>query len=85
MEVDGGVLWCLPGGADHAGQQCPLLLQSELHHSRSLELLADPLTLLQVVDEHELYTDVLTVRHLTNRERGVTPVQVASSTQTFRL
>ena len=57
---------CLPGGADHSGQQCPLLLQSELHHSRSLKLLSDPLTLLQVVDEHELHSDVLAVRHLTH-------------------
>lgn len=71
----GGVTWwsgpCrglrgLPGGADHAGQQRPLLLQSELHHPRSLKLLSDPLALLQVVDEHELHPDVLTVRHLGN-------------------
>uniref|UniRef100_A0A146YLN3 Uncharacterized protein n=1 Tax=Fundulus heteroclitus TaxID=8078 RepID=A0A146YLN3_FUNHE len=53
-----------PGGANHASQQRPLLLQSELHHSWSLELLPDPLTLIQVVDEHELHADVLAVRHL---------------------
>ncbi len=62
------VYCCVPGGADHAGQQRPLLLQSELHDSRSLKLLSDPLALLQVVDEHELHTDVLTVRHLTNQQ-----------------
>jgi len=58
--------WGVPGGAHHAGQQRPLLLQSELHHTGSLKLLPDPLTLLQVVDEHELHADVLTVRHLSH-------------------
>lgn len=59
--------WCLPGGADHPSQQRPFLLQSELHDAGSLELLPDPLTLVQIVDEHELNADVLTVRHLTHK------------------
>lgn len=62
------LLWNRPGGADHAGQQRPLLLRSELHHTWSLKLLPDPLTLLQVIDEHELHADVLTVRHLHTNE-----------------
>lgn len=53
-----------PGGSDHPGQQPPLLLHGELHDARGLKLLPDPPTLLQVVDEHELYPDVLTVRRL---------------------
>ena len=54
----------LPGGADRAGQQGPFLLRSELHDARGLKLLADPLALLQVIDEHELHADVLAVCHL---------------------
>lgn len=57
-----------PGGSDHSGQQSPLLLHGELHDSRGLKLLPDPLALLHVVDEHELDPDVLTVRHLKDRE-----------------
>lgn len=64
------VLRCSPGGADHAGQQRSLLLQGELHDAGRLELLPDPLALLQVVDEHELHADVLTVRHLRGGRGG---------------
>lgn len=53
-----------PGGADHPGQQRPLLLQGELHDAWRLKLLPDPLALLQVIDEHELHADVLAVGHL---------------------
>lgn len=81
-----------PCGSDHSGQKSPLLLQTELHDSRCLKLLSDPLALLQVVDEHELHTDVLTVRHLTNQQHrwvlgAVTdewPVQVKSSTHRLK-
>lgn len=59
-----------PGGADHAGQQGPLLLQGELHDAGRLELLPDPLALLQVVDEHELHADVLAVGHLEAGQNG---------------
>ena len=62
----------LPGGADRAGQQGPLLLGGELHDPRGLKLLPDPLALLQVVDEHELHADVLAVRHLGNT--CITPI-----------
>lgn len=56
-----------PSGSDHPGQQGSLLLQRELHHTRLLKLLPDPLALLQVIDEHEFHPDVLAVRHLGGR------------------
>lgn len=59
-----------PGGSDHSAQESPLLLQTELHDSRGLKLLPDPLALVHVVDEHELNTDVLTVGHLEERPAG---------------
>lgn len=57
-----------PGGSDHSGQKGSLLFQTELHYSRSLELLSDPLALLHVVNEHELDSDMPTVRHLQRPE-----------------
>lgn len=57
---------CVPGGADHASQQSSLLLQAELHDSRPLNFLSDPLTLVQVIDEHELNPYMLAIRHLRN-------------------
>lgn len=54
----------LPGGADSASQQGSFLLRGELHDTRGLKLLADPLTLVQVIDKHELHAYVLAVRHL---------------------
>lgn len=53
-----------PGGSDHPGQESLLLLQTELHDPWSLKLLSDPLTLLHVVNKHELHSDVLTVSRL---------------------
>ena len=55
----------VPGGSNHASQQGSLLLDGEMPSTRSLKLLPDPLTLVQVIDEHELNADVLTVCHLT--------------------
>lgn len=57
---------CVPGGADRAGQQCAFLLQAELHDPGTLKLLTDPLALVQVVNEHELHSYVLAIRHLTH-------------------
>lgn len=57
-----------PGGADHPGQQSPLLLQTEVHDSWCLKLLSDPLALLHVINEHKLYSNMLTVGHLQERE-----------------
>ncbi len=57
---------CVPGGADHASQQSSLILQAELHDSRPLKLLSDPLTLVQVIDEHELNPYMLAICHLKN-------------------
>lgn len=57
-----------PCGSDHSGQKSPLLLQTKLHDSWCLKLLSDPLALLQIINEHKLDTDMLTVGHL--EERG---------------
>lgn len=54
----------LPGGPYKPGQQGPLLFIGELHDSRGLKLLPDPLALLQIINEHELHTNVLAVGHL---------------------
>lgn len=54
----------LPCGSDHAGQECSLFLQGEVHDARLLKLLSDPLALVQVVNEHELDADVLAIGHL---------------------
>lgn len=59
-----------PGGSDHPGQQSPLLLQTELHDSWSLKLLPDPLALLNVINEHKLDSDMLTVGHLEKRGKA---------------
>lgn len=53
-----------PCRSDQAGQQRSLLIVGELHDSRSLEFLTNPLTLLHVVDEHELHADVTAIRRL---------------------
>lgn len=60
-----------PCGSDHSAQKSPLLLQTELHDSWCLKLLSDPLALFHVVNEHELYSDMLTVGHLEDREKGL--------------
>ena len=44
-----------------SSQQQTLLISGQVHDVRRLELLPDPLALLQVVDEHVLDTDVLAV------------------------
>ena len=46
-----------PGRARHAGQNQPLLVVAEVHDARTLDLLADPVALLQVVDVHVLHAD----------------------------
>ena len=48
-------------GSGQSSQQQTLLISGQVHDLRRLELLADPLALLQVVDEHVLDTDVLAV------------------------
>lgn len=60
----------LPGGPYKPGQQGPLLLIGELHDPRGLKLLPDPLALLQIVNEHELHTNVLAVGHLSTYIQG---------------
>lgn len=63
---------CVPHGAHQPRQQSPFILVRELHNSRRLKLLTDPLALLHIVDEHELQPNVLAVGILasenTNRE-----------------
>lgn len=59
-----------PGGPHKPGEQGPLLIAGELHDPRRLELLPDPLALLQVVDEHELHPNVLAVGHLFTHGQG---------------
>lgn len=51
----------LPHGAHQPCQQSPFVVIAELHNSRRLELLTDPLALLHVVDEHVLQANVLAV------------------------
>lgn len=61
---------CWPCGSDQAGEQSPLLGIGELHDSRSLDFLTDPLTLVHVVDEHELDPYVTAVGRLKKKEHG---------------
>lgn len=62
----------IPHGAHQPCQQSPLILVAELHNSRRLKLLTDPLALLYIIDEHKLQANVLAVGMLasenTNRE-----------------
>lgn len=62
----------VPHGAHQPCQQSPLIIVAELHNSRRLKLLTDPLALLHIVDEHKLQANVLAVgmlaRENTNRE-----------------
>lgn len=67
---------CWPRGSDQAGEQSPLLGIGEPHDSRSLDFLTNPLTLVHVVDEHELDPYVTAVGRLKKREHGASGVVV---------
>lgn len=49
------------GRARQTGQDQPFLVRREVHHARRLELLANPIALLERVDEHELDADFVAV------------------------
>lgn len=48
-------------GSRQSSQQQTLLISGQVHDARRFELLANPLALFQIVDEHVLHTDVLAV------------------------
>lgn len=50
-----------PDRSNQSCEQGTFLLTVELHNSWGLKLLSNPLTLFQVVDKHELDSDVLAV------------------------
>lgn len=49
------------GSSGDSGQNQSLLIGVNLHYARRLQLLSNPVALLQGVDEHELATDTATV------------------------
>jgi len=52
--------------ADETSHEGALLIVRDLHDTGHLKALLYPVTLLEVIDEHELYTDVTTVDILHN-------------------
>ena len=59
-----GRLIPIPSGTDQPGQDETFVFTAELHDAWSFKLAADPVCLIQVVDEHELHANVATVHIL---------------------
>ena len=51
----------LPGRPDKASHQRALVVISHRHDTRRLETLLYPITLLEVVNKHELYSNMVAV------------------------
>ena len=56
----------VPGGSENPSEQTAFLVLCQVHHPRRLKSLLDPVALFEVVDKHELDSDVTTVDALEN-------------------
>lgn len=65
-----------PLGADDPGHQGALFVARHRHDSRSFESLLDPVTDLEVVNEHEFYSDVFTINVLRTNETTESTLQL---------
>ena len=50
-----------PGRSDQSCQNETFVFSAELHNPRGFKLPSDPVSLVQVVDEHKLHTNVTTI------------------------